>query len=149
MLLRERKGRADMVKHQFLWYPSVGNVSAEPTELMKQLSKGYFLDLKLKQWLLGHYLSESDDPVNPFIQPIHCKNFNGMPPITVISPGYDPGTEGHEAYCNMHKEANVEAEFFCAPTTIHAFLMFLGKIPAAMRAAEMSADLIRSKLILA
>ena len=148
MLLRERRGGAELVKHQFLWYPSVGNVSDEPTELMKQLSKGYFLELKLKKWLLGHYLSESEDPANPHIQPIKCRNFEGMPPIVVFSAGYDPGTEGHEAYCNMHAAANVEADFFRAATTIHAFLMFLGKIPAARHAAERSADLIREKLVL-
>jgi acetyl esterase/lipase len=69
-----------------------------------------------------------------------------MPPIVVVSAGYDPGTEGHEAYCTMHAAAHVDAEFYCAATTIHAFLMFLGKIPAAKHAADRSADLIREKL---
>lgn len=145
MLLRERGG-AHIVKYQFLWYPSVGNVSDEPTALMKQLSSGYILDVKFKQWLLGHYLSASDSLANPLIQPIKCQDFTGMPPILVVSAGYDPGTEGHEAYCKMHAAANVDAEFCCAATTIHAFLMFLGKIPSATHAAEMSADLIREKL---
>ena len=31
---------------------------------------------------------------------------------SVVSAGYDPGTESHEAYCKMHAAAHVEAEFY-------------------------------------
>jgi len=139
------KHTAPRIKLQFLWYPTVGNAPG-PAPLREELASGYILDSKLQQWLQSNYLSATDDPQDERVSPIKAVDFYGMPPITIVSAGYDPCQEAHQAYCKMHAGAGVPASFYIAPTTLHGFLMFVGSAKSAKSAVLESAMLIRSKL---
>ena len=51
-----------------LWYP--GTAGGSPTESMKNLSEGYFLDSGLMKWSMGHYLNGPEDMANPWVAPL-------------------------------------------------------------------------------
>ena len=137
-LARERGGPA--ICQQMLWYPGVG--SAGDTESMKQLSEGYFLTARLTKWSMGHYLNDPSELENPLIQPLRRDDLSGLPPMFLMTAGFDPRRDDNKIYADRLAAAGVPTEFRRLDT-IHGFMFMLAGIPAAVDAAVESAHFLR------
>ncbi len=133
-MARDRGGPA--ICQQMLWYPGVG--SAGDTESMKQLSEGYFLTARLMKWSMGHYLNDPSELENPLIQPLRRDNLAGLPPMFLMTAGFDPRRDDNKIYADRLAEAGVPTEFRRLDT-IHGFMFMLAGIDAAVDAAVESA----------
>ena len=123
-----------------LWYPGVG--SAGDTDSMKQLSEGYFLTARLMKWSMGHYLNDPSELENPLIQPLRRDNLAGLPPMFLMTAGFDPRRDDNKIYADRIAEAGVPTEFRRLDT-IHGFMFMLAGIDAAVDAAVESAHYLR------
>ncbi len=137
-LARMRGGPA--ICQQMLWYPGVG--SAGDTESMKQLSEGYFLNARLMKWSMGHYLNDPSELENPLIQPLRRDDLSGLPPMFLMTAGFDPRRDDNKIYADRLAAAGVPTEFRRLDT-IHGFMFMLAGIPAAVDAAVESAHYLR------
>ncbi len=137
-LARDRGGPA--ICQQMLWYPGVG--SAGDTDSMKQLSEGYFLTARLMKWSMGHYLNDPSELENPLIQPLRRDNLAGLPPMFLMTAGFDPRRDDNKIYADRIAEAGVPTEFRRLDT-IHGFMFMLAGIDAAVDAAVESAHYLR------
>lgn len=117
-----------------LWYP--GTAGGPPTESMKRLSEGYFLDSGLMKWSMGHYLNGPGDMADPRVAPLKMSDFSVLPPTYVMTAGFDPRHDDNGLFVDALKQAGVEAEFHSIPNTIHGFMFMLGGIDLAVDAAK-------------
>lgn len=124
-----------------LWYP--GTAGGPPTESMKRLSEGYFLDSGLMKWSMGHYLNGSDDMADPRIAPLKMTDFSVLPPTYLMTAGYDPRHDDNALFVDALKAAGVVTEFHAIPNTIHGFMFMLGGIDLAVAAARDGAAFLR------
>ncbi|MBT6285003.1 MAG: alpha/beta hydrolase [Rhodospirillaceae bacterium] len=127
------RGGPEVVK-LMLWYP--GTAGGPPTESMKNLSEGYFLDSGLMKWSMGHYLNGPEDMANPWVAPLKIPDFSVLPPTYLLTAGFDPRHDDNELFIDALAQAGVEAEFHSIPNTIHGFMFMLGGIDQAVRAAK-------------
>lgn len=127
-----------------LWYP--GTAGGPPTESMKRLSEGYFLDSALMKWSMGHYLNGPEDMADPRVAPLKMDDFSVLPPTYLMTAGYDPRHDDNALFVDALKEAGVEAVFNAIPNTIHGFMFMLGGIDLAVKAAEDGAAFLAAKL---
>ncbi len=137
-LALQRGGPA--ICQQMLWYPGVG--SAGDTESMKQLSEGYFLTARLMKWSMGHYLNDLSELENPLIQPLRREDVSGLPPMFLMTAGFDPRRDDNKIYAEKLAAAGVPTEFRRLES-IHGFMFMLAGIPAAVDAAVESAHYLR------
>ena len=137
-LARMRGGPA--ICQQMLWYPGVG--SAGDTESMKQLSEGYFLTARLMKWSMGHYLNDPSELENPLIQPLRREDLAGLPPMFLMTAGFDPRRDDNQIYADKLAAAGVLTEFRRLDS-IHGFMFMLAGISAAVEAAIESAHYMR------
>ncbi len=137
-LALERGGPA--ICQQMLWYPGVG--SAGDTESMKQLSEGYFLTGRLMKWSMGHYLNDPSELENPLIQPLRREDVSKLPPMFLMTAGFDPRLDDNKVYADRLAAAGVPTEFRRLDS-IHGFMFMLAGIPAAVDAAVESARYLR------
>ncbi len=120
-----------------LWYP--GTAGGPPTESMKNLSEGYFLDSGLMKWSMGHYLNGPEDMANPWVAPLKMADFSVLPPTYLMTAGYDPRHDDNALFVDALGQAGVATEFHSIPNTIHGFMFMLGGIDLAVSAAHDSA----------
>ena len=128
----ERRGPRPM--QLMLWYP--GTAGGPPTESMKHLSEGYFLDSGLMKWSMGHYLNGPEDMADPRVAPLKMADFSVLPPTYLMTAGFDPRHDDNGLFVDALKRAGVEAEFHSIPNTIHGFMFMLGGIDLAVDAAR-------------
>lgn len=117
-----------------LWYP--GTAGGPPTESMKNLSEGYFLDSGLMKWSMGHYLNGPEDMSNPWVAPLRIPDFSVLPPTYLMTAGFDPRHDDNALFIDALEQAGVGAEFHSIPNTIHGFMFMLGGIDLAVDAAR-------------
>lgn len=125
-----------------LWYPGTGG--GPPTQSMKDLSEGYFLDSGLMKWSMGHYLNGPEDMESPWIAPLKLADFGILPPTYLMTAGYDPRHDDNALFIESLREAGVPAEFHSIPNTIHGFMFMLGGIDLAVDAARDGAAYLKS-----
>jgi acetyl esterase len=128
----ERNGPRPM--QLMLWYP--GTAGGPPTESMKNLSEGYFLDSGLMKWSMGHYLNGPDDLADPRVAPLKMADFSSLPQTYLMTAGFDPRHDDNGLFIDALKQAGVDAEFHSIPNTIHGFMFMLGGIDLAVEAAK-------------
>lgn len=117
-----------------LWYP--GTAGGPPTESMKNLSEGYFLDSGLMKWSMGHYLNSPEDMASPWVAPLKMADFSVLPPTYLMTAGFDPRHDDNALFVDALEHAGVAAEFHSIPNTIHGFMFMLGGIDLAVAAAK-------------
>ena len=127
--------------HLMLWYP--GTAGGPPTESMKRLSEGYFLDSGLMKWSMGHYLNGPEDMADPRVAPLKMADFSILPPTYLMTAGYDPRHDDNRLFVEALHDAGVEAEFHSIPNTIHGFMFMLGGIGLAVEAATEGAAYLK------
>jgi acetyl esterase len=130
--------------HQFLWYPGVG--SAGPSDSAERYGTGYFLENELMMWSMKHYLTSKEDMMDHRVQPIRFEDMSGLPPLYLMTAGYDPRRDDNLAYARRMREAGVATTFRCVESTVHGFLFMLGGIGVAREAALESAHFVRDAL---
>lgn len=127
------RGGPEIVK-LMLWYP--GTAGGPPTESMKNLSEGYFLDSGLMKWSMGHYLNGPEDMASPWVAPLKMPDFSVLPPTYLMTAGFDPRHDDNALFVDALHQAGVAAEFHSIPNTIHGFMFMLGGIDLAVAAAK-------------
>ena len=128
-------------QHLMLWY--LGTAGGPPTESMKRLSEGYFLDSGLMKWSMGHYLNGPEDMVDPRVVPLKMADFSTLPPTYLMTAGYDPRHDDNGLFIDALQDAGVEAEFHSIPNTIHGFMFMLGGIDLAVEVAKDGATYLK------
>lgn len=138
-MARDRGGPS--ICYQLLVYPVTDAGGSYPSR--QQNAEGYLLTSKAMDWFFGHYLNGPDDVENPYCSPIRG-DFEGLPPATVITAGYDPLRDEGDAYAAALKTSGVPVEHVRNPSMIHAFFWMKGVLQhAATVHAEVGLQLQR------
>lgn len=136
-LLAKRGGPA--LKKVFTWYPGVGDLG--DTESARAFGSGYLLTQSLQAWTWRHYLNDATELSDPLVQPILATDFDGFPPLYVMSGGLDARRDGNKQFAEKVAACGVDTVYDCAEGALHGFLFMLGAhtengLPAARRSVE-------------
>ncbi|MCP4753606.1 MAG: alpha/beta hydrolase [Proteobacteria bacterium] len=139
LLARDRNG--PKISRQILLYPST-NLSNLDTESYRHFGKGFNLDKTEIEWLIGQYLTDEKDIINPLASPLLAANHGNLPPATIITAQMDPLRDEGKQYAEKLKKAGVEVQYRCYDGMIHAFVSADGILSQAFEALdEVGADL--------
>ncbi|MGE4349879.1 MAG: alpha/beta hydrolase [Candidatus Berkiella sp.] len=138
-VLRDRG--LDYIKHQTLFYPMVDLVNSYPSKEM--FGFGYMLDKTFIHWLDERGFYPTQDRSHPLVSPLLSRNFNHLPPATIITAHYDPLRDEGELYAEKLKQANVPLHHKRFDDMIHGFMRFYGKVPTCHEAFTTACEQIK------
>jgi len=141
VLAQRSRSAGPSLCHQLLIYPAT-DFAAE-TDSRQQLAEGYFLTASLMQWFGDQYVPELAQRADPRVSPLRAADFQGLPPATVLTAGYDPLRDEGEAYARRLQDAGVATQLLTYPGQIHGFINMLGAIDEADRALTECAAALR------
>jgi acetyl esterase len=99
-------------------------------------SQGYFFDMEMLDWALGHYLPAGVDLSDPRLSPLRAADLRGLPPAHIYTAEFDPFRDDGEAYAVALARAQVPVACTCHTGMIHHFYCMAGVIPYARSAIE-------------
>ena len=108
-----------MPAYQLLIYPLTQ--FADLKSKLTPLKEAPLISPAIFEFFRSQYLDEDDDPMDPRISPLFCKDFTGLPPAHVLTAGWDPlGDEGR-AYASKLMAAGVRVSTQHYPNHVHGF----------------------------
>lgn len=135
LALRAREMPQVRLSHLALFYP-VMLVPDQPGHGSRQtLGDGrYFLARDDVAWSAANYLDDPELARSPDVSPLLADDFGGLPPVTVITAGYDPlRDEGADFVCRVRR-AGGKAGLYCFENTLHGFMGLSHAMPEAAQA---------------
>lgn len=102
----------------------------------RAFSRGYFFDMEILPWALGHYLPPGADLCDPRLAPLRAAQLGNLPPAQVHTAQFDPFLGDGEAYASALARARVKVAYTCHAGLIHHFYCMAGVIPCARHAIE-------------
>ncbi len=116
---KDRNGPA--ITAQILYYP-VTDLSAKIYPSTTHFIDGYGLSTKARIAFNTSYIGHIADPTHPYISPLYAENLSSMPPALIVTAGFDPLTDGVNAYIKRLKESGVNVTAQHYSDTIHGFM---------------------------
>lgn len=122
---------------QLLIYPATDFVDTRPSR--HAFGAAFFLTNEFIDLAKKSYTLSNPDPADPRLSPLRG-TLAGLPPVYLVTAGFDPLLDEGKEYADKLREAGVEVEYRCEEGLIHSFanMVSLGSsAPAALaRAAE-------------
>jgi acetyl esterase/lipase len=109
-------------------------------------SKGYFFEMAILNWALGHYLTADADISEPRLSPLRAIDLAGLPPAHIHTAEFDPFQDDGKAYAAALKRARVPVAYTCHQGMIHHFYCMAGVIPYARVAVEGIGNSVKASL---
>ncbi|MEE2690959.1 MAG: alpha/beta hydrolase [Pseudomonadota bacterium] len=120
---------------QVLVYPVISASPSADFASRRQFGDGrYFLRHEDIANAEREYLKTPEQGDRPEASPILAEDLSGLPPALIITAAFDPLRDEGAAYAKLLKRAGVKVRYYCAPRTIHAFVLFAGAIGKGRRA---------------
>jgi acetyl esterase len=94
-------------------------------------SEGYFFDMAILDWALGHYLTADADISDPRLSPLRAVDLRDLPPAHIHTAEFDPFRDDGKAYADALGRARVPVAYTCHEGMIHHFYCMAGAIPYA------------------
>jgi acetyl esterase len=100
----------------------------------RSFSQGYFFDMAMLGWALGHCLPAGADLSDPRLAPLRAADLRGLPPAHIHTAEFDPFRDDGKAYAVALERAQVPVAYTCHTGMIHHFYCLGGVIPHARSA---------------
>ncbi|WP_203292446.1 alpha/beta hydrolase [Maricaulis parjimensis] len=137
LALRLAKQPEFALAHLALFYPVMVIPDLPEHASRELLGDGrYFLSREDVSWAAGNYLADPDLATTPDVSPLLAEDFTGLPPVSVITAGYDPLRDEGADFVRRVRRAGGQAELFCFETTVHGFMGLSGVMPEARPAFQ-------------
>jgi acetyl esterase len=140
--LHARDKSKPAIAAQMLIYPVLDHVNSY--ESTKLYSKGYMLDSM--PYYTASYLPDAERRSDPMASPIFAKSLKDLPPVFMLTSGFDPLHDEDCAYVEKLRAAGVTVDQVNYPAMIHGFTLLRKLLPEA---DEALADAARRTLALA
>lgn len=105
---------------QLLLYPPVSHTLDWLS--VEENGEGYFITEKDLEWFDEHYFESNIDQMNIYASPLLAPDFEGLPPATVVTGGFDPLRDEGAAYAERLEDADVSVTHRHYDDAIHAFV---------------------------
>jgi acetyl esterase len=108
--------------HQLLLYP-VTEYSFD-TESYKNQSEGNILSKADMEWFWNHYLQDDIHGSNPYASPLKANSFEGLPPGTIVTCGFDPLRDECAVYAAELEAAGIDVKHLHYPEGVHGLAQY-------------------------
>lgn len=139
--LRAREGGVPMPVHQLLIYPVTDH--AFDTASYRENSNARPLNKAMMEWFWGHYLATHADGERAYASPLRAKNFEGLPPATVITADIDPLRMEGKQYADKLRAAGVPVRYRNFEGVTHEFFGMGGVVDTAKEAVVFAVEGLR------
>lgn len=140
-MARDRNG--PKLAYQLLLYPSV---SPDPDwDSIEENGEGYFITSEDLEWFDELYFEDDDDRRDAYGSPLLADDFEGLPPATVVTGGFDPLRDEGVAYVEQLEEAGVNVTHRHYDDAIHAFVQ-LAPAPFGFERSSKALDAVSDDL---
>jgi acetyl esterase/lipase len=112
----------------------------------RAFSEGYFFDMAMLDWALGHYLPANADLTDPRLSPLRAADLSGLPPAHIHTAEFDPFRDDGKAYADALHRAGIPVAYTSHQGMIHHFYCMAGAIPSARVAVKEIGNSIKSAL---
>jgi acetyl esterase len=121
--LRARDSNGPSLAGQLLYYPVV-DLSANRYPSQAKFEDGYGLSSEARAGFQKAYLGQLtvEQRANPYVSPIRAPSLQGLPPVLLVTGGFDPLTDGARAYATRLRKAGVVVEQQHYSDIIHGFM---------------------------
>jgi acetyl esterase len=135
------KERSDFKPYfQLLIYPSIiGNDTSESRQLF---SENLLLTENLLKWFHQNYIDNQREN-DPRFNVMKFNDFSGLPPVFVMTCGFDPLRDEGQLYVNKLGESGVSVKHSCYTDMFHGFINF-GKLQQAKNAIAECAMVLKA-----
>lgn len=121
--LRARDSNGPALAGQLLYYPVV-DLSATRYPSQAKFQEGYGASRESGAGFQKAYLGQltMEQRANPYVSPIKAASLQGLPPVLLITGGFDALTDGARAYAARLRQAGVAVEHRNYSDIIHGFM---------------------------
>lgn len=113
------------LSHLALFYPVLVIPEMAEHASRELLGDGrYFLSREDVSWAAGNYLADPGLANTQDVSPLLAEDLTGLPPVTVITAGYDPLRDEGADFVRRARRAGVPAKLYCFDRTVHGFMGF-------------------------
>jgi acetyl esterase len=112
----------------------------------REFSVGYFFDMTMLDWALGHYLGADANISDPRLSPLRAIDLRDLPPAHIHTAEFDPFRDDGRAYATALERASVPVVYSCHLGLIHHFYCMAGAIPNARIAVERIGNSLKAAL---
>ncbi|WP_228546364.1 alpha/beta hydrolase [Halegenticoccus tardaugens] len=117
-MARDRDGPE--ITYQVLLYPTVSQ--HQDWESVDENGDGYFITKEDLMWFDNHYHERDIDKMNVYASPLLAADFEGLPPATVVTGGFDPLRDEAVVYADRLEKVGVDVSHHHYDDAIHAFV---------------------------
>ena len=113
------------------------------TSSHNEFAKGYLLEREDIHWFMGNYLKSEADARDWRASPMLAPDHSGLPPVHVITAGFDPLRDEGLAYADKLTASGVTVTYECFEGMIHGFVTMGEALAAANHALYRVAQAMR------
>ncbi|RYF77766.1 MAG: alpha/beta hydrolase [Comamonadaceae bacterium] len=114
---------------------------------IKAFGKGYFLDQAMLDWFAELYFARPEDAQGSLASPLHWPELGGLPPVILVTAGYDPLCDQGDAMAQRLVAAGGVVEHIQLPDMIHNFPGYAGLSKGAATAFARVVDRLGAHLL--
>lgn len=115
------RGTDCKVRAQMLLYPVV-DVAGRAASYAES-AQGYLLEAADMESFIDAYVPDREQRVDPRCSPLLADSFEGLPPLVLLTCGFDPLRDEGRSYAARCVQAGVAVHFIEAPGHIHGIVM--------------------------
>ncbi|MDP6405349.1 MAG: alpha/beta hydrolase, partial [Alphaproteobacteria bacterium] len=127
---------------QLLYYPSTDMTCSFGSH--RELGEGYRLTSDLIDYFMAHYFGAGGDRRDPRASPLFAEDLSGLPPVLLVTAGYDPLKDEGQAYTEKLQADGVEARLSRYPGMLHGFISMPGLLDAARQSLAEGAQALKT-----
>lgn len=135
LALRARDMPDIKLSHLALFYPVMLVPDLPEHGSRRVLGDGrYFLAREDVAWSARNYLDDPTLTGARDVSPLLAEDLGGLPPVTMITAGYDPLRDEGADFVRRIRKAGGKAAYFCFETTLHGFMGLSQAMPESRQA---------------